>query len=44
VQAFQAIKDARLAELGRLWQLAVQAPPAAPTEPATAAAPPPPGG
>jgi hypothetical protein len=33
VQAFQAIKDPRLADLGRLWQLAVQPPPAAP-EPA----------
>ena len=40
VQAFQAIKDPRLAELGRLWQIAVQTPAAAP---ATAAAPPPPG-
>jgi hypothetical protein len=38
VAAFQAIKDPRLAELGRLWQIAVQAPaPAA--EPATPAAP-----
>jgi Tetratricopeptide repeat len=42
VQAFQAIKDPRLAELGRLWQLAAQAP--APTEPAQAAAPPTTGG
>jgi tetratricopeptide (TPR) repeat protein len=39
VQAFQAIKDPRLAELGRLWQLAVQAP-----APAQAAAPPTTGG
>ena len=29
VTAFQAIKDPRLAELGRLWQLAIQTPPAA---------------
>ena len=43
VAAFQAIKDPRLAELGRLWQIAVQAPapvaepaaPAAPAQPAT---------
>jgi hypothetical protein len=36
VTAFQAIKDPRLAELGRLWQIAVQ-PPA--VEPAATAAP-----
>ena len=38
VAAFQAIKDPRLAELGRLWQIAVQ-PPAPAAEPATPAAP-----
>ena len=46
VQAFQAIKDPRLADLGRSWQLAVQPLPAL-TEPAPAeaeAAPPTTGG
>jgi hypothetical protein len=42
VQAFQAIKDPRLAELGRLWQIAVQTPPTA--EQPAAAAPPTSGG
>ena len=42
VTAFQAIKDPRLAELGRLWQIAVQPPVAA--EPAATAAPAPTGG
>jgi tetratricopeptide (TPR) repeat protein len=36
VTAFQAIKDPRLAELGRLWQLAIQQPAAAPAPAATA--------
>jgi hypothetical protein len=37
VAAFQAIKDPRLAELGRLWQLAVQPPSPAAAEPAAPA-------
>jgi hypothetical protein len=43
VQAFQAIKDPRLSELGRLWQIAVQTPPTA-EQPAAAATPPATGG
>jgi len=39
VTAFQAIKDPRLAELGRLWQLAIQPPAAAAPAPAATAEP-----